>query len=138
MAGLGHRAAEDHRSTDRSHGTRRQRSGRLPCGDPLDAGLRVLRQTDHYRLGPGIEGITTWKASAALAPCAVGSVSGSMIFSCSMTEPGHPWLMMSGKASSCFERTWMKWMSSPSISVMNCGSAFSLASHLRQSYLVPQ
>ena len=31
------------------------------------------------------------------------------------------------------ERTWMKWMSSPSISVMNCGSAFSLASALRQS-----
>jgi len=27
----------------------------------------------------------------------------------------------------------MKWMSSPSISVMNCGSAFSLASARRQS-----
>ena len=24
-------------------------------------------------------------------PCAVGLVSGSMIFSCSMIEPGHPW-----------------------------------------------
>ena len=34
---------------------------------------------------------------------------------------------------SCGERTWMKWMSTPSISVMNCGSAFSLASPLRQS-----
>ena len=31
------------------------------------------------------------------------------------------------------ERTWMKWMSSPSISVMNCGNAFSFASHVRQS-----
>ena len=30
----------------------------------------------------------------------------------------------------CSERTWMKWMSSPSISVMNCGSAFSFASTL--------
>ena len=32
----------------------------------------------------------------------------------------------------------MKWMSSPSISVMNCGRSFSLASHLRQSYSLPQ
>ena len=56
-----------------------------------------------------------------------------MIFSCSMIEPGHPCLTMSGNASSCCERTWMKWMSSPSISVMNCGRAFSFASHLRQS-----
>ena len=39
---------------------------------------------------PGMDGITTWKASAALAPCAVGSVSGSMIFSCSTIEPGQP------------------------------------------------
>ncbi len=69
---------------------------------------------------------------------AVGSVSRSMIFSCSMIEPGHPWLTTSGSASSCRERTWMKWMSRPSISVMNCGSAFSSASHLRQSYSVAQ
>ena len=34
-----------------------------------------------------------------------------------MIEPGHPWLMMSGSASSWRERTWMKWMSRPSISV---------------------
>src|SRR5580700_5361116 len=32
----------------------------------------------------------------------------------------------------------MKWMSSPSISVMKCGSACSVASHLRQSYSVAQ
>ena len=36
------------------------------------------------------------------------SVSGSMIFSCSMIEPGHPCVTISGSASSCFERTWMK------------------------------
>ena len=59
-----------------------------------------------------------------------------MIFICSMTEPGQPWQTMSGSASSCLERTWMKWMSSPSISVMKFGTAFSLASHLRQSYSV--
>ena len=55
-----------------------------------------------------------------------------------MTEPGQPWVMISGSASSCCERTWMKWISTPSISVVNCGSAFSLASHARQSYSVSQ
>ena len=61
-----------------------------------------------------------------------------MILSCSMTEPGQPWVMMSGSAFLCFERTWMKWMSSPSISVTKFGTAFSRASHLRQSYSVTQ
>jgi hypothetical protein len=32
----------------------------------------------------------------------------------------------------------MKWMSSPSISVMKWGKAFSVASHRRQSYPVAQ
>ena len=41
----------------------------------------------------------------ALALCAVGLISGSMIFSCSITEPGHPCVTMSGNAFSCFERT---------------------------------
>ena len=53
-----------------------------------------------------------------------------------MTEPGQPWVMISGSASSCRDLTWMKWISTPSISVVNCGSAFSLASALRQSYSV--
>jgi hypothetical protein len=82
---------------------------------------------------PGSEGITRWNASAPLAPCAPGSVSGPMIFSCSMTEPGHPCVTISGSASSCRERTWMKWIPSPSISVMKCGRPFSFASHLAQS-----
>ncbi len=47
---------------------------------------------------PGIDGITRWKASDALAPCAVGLVSGSTIFSCSINEPGHPGVTMSGNA----------------------------------------
>jgi hypothetical protein len=46
----------------------------------------------------------------------------------SMSEPGQPCVMISGNAFSCWERTWMKWMSTPSISVVNCGNAFSLAS----------
>ena len=33
-------------------------------------------------------------------PYAVGSISGSMIFSCSMIEPGHPWFTTIGDASS--------------------------------------
>jgi hypothetical protein len=56
-----------------------------------------------------------------------------MIFSCSTIEPGHPCVMMSGMALGCLERTWMKWMSRPSIVVVNCGKAFSRASSLRQS-----
>src|SRR3954447_18090885 len=63
-------------------------------------------------------GITTWKASDALAPCAAGSVSRSTTFICSMNEPGHPWQRISGNASACWERTWTKWMSRSSISVM--------------------
>ena len=54
---------------------------------------------------PGNDGITRWNASAAVAPCAVGFVNGSMILSCSMIEPGHPCVTMSGSAFSCFERT---------------------------------
>ena len=50
-----------------------------------------------------------------------------------MTEPGQPWVMISGSASSCDDLTWMKWMSTPSISVVNCGKALSFASALRQS-----
>jgi len=46
--------------------------------------------------------------------------------------------MISGSASSCGDFTWMKWMASPSISVVNCGSAFSRASQARQSYSVTQ
>ena len=44
-------------------------------------------------------------ASDALPPCAVGLTSGSTIFSCSMIEPGHPCVTMSGRAFFSFERT---------------------------------
>ena len=69
-----------------------------------------------------------------MPPCAVGSVSGPTVSSSSMTEPGQPCVMISGNAFSCRDLTWMKWISTPSISVVNCGSAFSVASHVRQSY----
>src|SRR5206468_10199963 len=69
---------------------------------------------------PGSDGITTSKASAALPPYAVGLVSGSTIFSCSMIDPGQPWVTMTGSAFSCFDLAWTKWMSTPSISVTNC------------------
>ena len=46
---------------------------------------------------------------------------------------GQPCVRISGSAFSCRDLTWMKWMSTPSISVVNCGSAFSSASHRRQS-----
>ena len=53
VARLGHRAAGGHRPAHQSHRPRRQRSGRLRRGDPVDAGLRVLRQAAGDRLGPG-------------------------------------------------------------------------------------
>src|SRR3954453_11150713 len=87
---------------------------------------------------PGIDGITTSNASDALAPWAVGSGSGLMSFICSTIDPGQPWQTTIGSASSCLERTWTKWMSSPSISVMKLGTELSLASHVRQSYSVCQ
>ena len=80
-----------------------------------------------------MDGSTRWNASSGRPPWAPGSVSGSTASSISMTEPGHPWVMMSGNASACCDFTWMKWTSTPSISVLNCGSAFNLASHRRQS-----
>ena len=46
--------------------------------------------------------------------------------------------MISGNASSCRDLTWMKWISTPSISVVNCGKALSFVSALRQSYSVSQ
>ena len=38
-----------------------------------------------------------------------------MVLSSSNTEPGQPCVMISGRALGCRERTWMKWMSTPSI-----------------------
>ena len=80
-----------------------------------------------------MDGTTRSNASSAEPPCTVGSVSGPMTSSISMTEPGQPCVMISGNASACWDFTWMKWTSTPSISVLNIGSAFSLASHARQS-----
>jgi hypothetical protein len=45
------RAAEDHRAAHQSHDMSRERGGRVPPGDSLAAGLRVLRQADHHRVG---------------------------------------------------------------------------------------
>ena len=52
LARLDHRAAQDHRTADQSHGPRRERHGRVSRGDSVDAGLRLLGQADHDRLGP--------------------------------------------------------------------------------------
>ena len=52
LAGLDHRDAERHRAAYRPDGTRRQRGGRVRRGGAVDARLRVLRDTDHHRLGP--------------------------------------------------------------------------------------
>ena len=46
------RTAQDHRATDQSDGTWRHRIRRLPCGDPVDSGLRIFGKADLDRLGP--------------------------------------------------------------------------------------
>src|SRR5467141_1884186 len=51
MAGLDHRAVEDHRSADESHRVWRDRGRRFRCRDSLAAGLRVFREAHHARLG---------------------------------------------------------------------------------------
>ena len=58
--------------------------------------------------------------------------------SISTIDPGQPCVMITGNAFSFGDLTWMKWMSRPSISVMKCGKAFSLASSLPKSYSVRQ
>jgi hypothetical protein len=86
---------------------------------------------------PGSDGATTWKASAASPPWAVGSVSGSITLWNSTIEPGQPWETSSGIASGCGERAWTKWRPgsvSPSTGVVNWSNRLSAASRSRQSY----
>ena len=47
---------------------------------------------------PGIDGITTSKASSVPPPWDIGSVSGPTILSYSKIEPGQPWVMITGNA----------------------------------------
>src|SRR6185369_11520639 len=87
---------------------------------------------------PGSEGATTWNASAASPPKAVGFVSGSKTLWNSTIEPGHPCERISGSAPSCGDRTCTKWMSSPSTSVTYWSKRFSFSSLARQSYVSAQ
>ena len=82
---------------------------------------------------PGMEGITTWNASAASPPCATGSVSGPISCRNSRTEPGQPWQSSSGTAPGSGERTCRKWIPNPSISVREEPSALRSRSQRRQS-----
>ena len=65
MARLGDRADEDRRPAHRPDGPRRERLGRLPPGDPQHAGLRVLGQADHDRVGPDPHGARLRRADEA-------------------------------------------------------------------------
>ena len=82
---------------------------------------------------PGSDGMTTSNESAASPPNDTGSVSGPISFRNSTIEPGHPCVRISGIASGFLDLTWMKWMSSPSISVRNWGKRLSSDSKRRQS-----
>jgi hypothetical protein len=82
---------------------------------------------------PGSDGTTTSNESAASPPNETGSVSGPISFRNSTIEPGHPCVSISGIALGFSDLTWMKWMSSPSISVRNWGKRLSSDSKRRQS-----
>ena len=58
---------------------------------------------------------------------------GSVVEQLKIIEPLVDPTAHGGSAPSCRDRTCRRWMSSPSISVVNCGSAASRASHRRQS-----
>ena len=98
--------------------------------DRVPAGGRGLAENPC----PGSEGITTWKASEASPPCAVGSVSGSMILSCSMIEPGQPCVTMM-RQRVLVRRADVDEVDVEPVDLGNevAASALSLASHLRQS-----
>jgi hypothetical protein len=74
---------------------------------------------------PGSEGLTRWTASPGSPPCAAGSVRGPMRCGNSRNDPGHPWVTSSGTAPGSAEGTWAKWITWPSMTVMNCGTSFS-------------
>ena len=82
---------------------------------------------------PGSDGQTTWNASDASPPCAVGSTSGPITSWNSTTDPGQPWVITMGRASSCGERAWRKWMPNPSMAVRNWGKALNRASAAAKS-----
>ena len=82
---------------------------------------------------PGSDGTTTSNESAASPPNETGSVSGPISFRNSTIEPGQPCVSISGIALGLLDLTWMKWMSSPSISVRNWGKRFRPDSKRRQS-----
>ena len=75
----------------------------------------------------------TWKASAGSPPWAAGSASGSMTLWNSTTEPGQPWVISKGRASGDGLGWWMKWMSKPSMVVLNWAKRFIRAWRADQS-----
>jgi hypothetical protein len=101
----------------------------------------AIRVTDHpVSVGfcenpkPGSDGTTTSNESSTFPPNAAGSVSGPISFRNSAIEPGQPWVKMRGIAFGFLDLAWMKWISSPSIVVRNCGKRLSSDSNRRQSY----
>ena len=52
----------------------------------------------------------------------------------SVTEPGQPWVMMSGIGFGPLPFSWMKWISMPSTGAVKLSKPLITASCLRQSY----
>ena len=72
---------------------------------------------------PGSDGTTRWNRS----------VSSGIRPRNSTTEPGHPWVRISGSASGVAASTCRKCIFCPSITVVKCGYALSASSAARQS-----
>ena len=85
---------------------------------------------------PGDGGDDQVERAPRVAAVGPGAVRGPMTSRNSATDPGHPWVSSSGRASGSGERTCRKWMSCPSMVVTNCGHSLRRASCLRQSYEV--
>jgi hypothetical protein len=87
---------EDHRSTDQSHGAWRERIGRFPSGDSVDAGLRVFRQADNDRLESGPHRRAWVEADGATwiyALCGARRRLGCIYFTDAMAEQAPPGLL---------------------------------------------
>ena len=118
--------------------TKQDFDGLSPLGSGTEgaqAGVHTVCAGFCENPNPGSDGTTTWNESAASPPNETGSVSGPISLPNSTIEPGHPCVSISGIAPGLADLTWMKWMSSPSISVRNWGKRLSSDSKRRQSEL---
>ena len=118
-----------------------RRSGRIP-GHPSAPARAADSSRMHSRAPagrsekpyPGSDGTTTSNASSVRPPYRSGSVRRGISSSISKTEPGHPWVTISGSGRGPRPRSWMKWTRPLTrASARNCENRLSRSSTARQS-----